>query len=154
MTLNFYKLSDSPLKANKSPAAAGTATGYLKAGCSIQDPIIERVQLSGAPSDFNYMEIPEFGRKYFITDISAEEQNGLWRVSGHCDVLSTAWPNISGKTAIIRRNTNLFNLYLPDDKFPLQARRSPEVQTFSKGFTASQSGACCCVVLMGADTSA
>lgn len=153
MTIILYNNKSNPRQVNKSLTQIASITGYLKAGSSIIDPVLERVTMGSTPVTANYMEIPEFGRKYFITDIAADDTNGLWRISGHVDVLGTYWDQVKDHGAVIRRQTNQVNLYLPDPMFPLQARRSAEIMTFPKGFTASQAGACCVLTIIGATTS-
>lgn len=63
----------------------------------------------------NYMSVTEFGRLYFITDITAVSAD-LSLVSGHCDVLSTYKTGIRTNSAIIARSSQQgnWNLYLTD----------------------------------------
>lgn len=152
MTIKLYNAKIQPRHLVTDKTLIATATGTLKNACSIEDPTIERVQISAAPADVNYMEIVEFGRGYFVTDKSAEPTNGFWTISGHVDVLTNAWPQMQSQGAILARQTAKYNLYLPDAMFPLQAKRSPEVKTFPKALTPSQSGACCVLTLIGATT--
>lgn len=66
-------------------------------------------------SDVNYMEIPEFGRKYFITSIVGAAGHRVL-VTGHVDVLSTYDDQIRQCSVIAARSTNQYNTYLHDDK--------------------------------------
>lgn len=66
-------------------------------------------------TNVNYMEIPEFGRKYFITGITGAAGNRVV-VSGHVDVLSTYEQEIRNCPLIAARSTNQYNFYLHDDK--------------------------------------
>lgn len=61
------------------------------------------------------MSIPEFGRKYFITNIVGEAGNKV-SVYGHVDVLSTYDAQIRNCPLIAARSTNQYNFYLHDDK--------------------------------------
>lgn len=66
-------------------------------------------------TNINYMYIPEFGRKYFITNIVGEAGN---RVSlyGHVDVLSTYDSAIRNCPFIGGRSTSLYNMYIEDQQ--------------------------------------
>ena len=57
------------------------------------------------------MEIPVFNRKYFITDIQSIGSD-RWEVSAHVDVLDTYASAIKSNSAVIRRQENVYNLYL------------------------------------------
>lgn len=63
----------------------------------------------------NYMEIPEFGRKYFITNVVGEP-GGRYVIHGHVDVLSTYDEAIRNCPIIAARSSNLYNGYLQDEK--------------------------------------
>lgn len=67
--------------------------------------------------EYNYIDaIESFGRKYFVTDIRSI-YNNRYEVDAKTDVLST-WPSrIRSNSAVIRRQQNLFNLYLDDPDF-------------------------------------
>lgn len=153
MTVNLYNAQIAPRRRVTNKTLIVSAVGSLRAGTSVENPNIERLALGSAPAAANYMEIPEFGRSYFITDMQSEPTNGIWSISGHVDVLTSMWEQVAAQGAILRRQTNQNNLYLPDPMFPLQARRSAEVVTFPKGLTASQAGSCCVLTIMGATTS-
>lgn len=66
-------------------------------------------------SDTNYMEIPEFGRKYFITSIVGTAAKTV-NVSGHVDVLGTYDEQIRKCKCIIERSSTPFNFYLQDNR--------------------------------------
>lgn len=92
-------------------------TGTLRDGCSIINPkILIRMNDVSDLKNCNYMTIPEFGRKYFITDIVSVTHNMI-EVSGHVDVLETYKDEIDKNTAIIARqsSTKFGNTYLDDN---------------------------------------
>ena len=62
------------------------------------------------------MYISEFSRYYFIDDI-VSIHNNVWDVSGHVDVLETYKSAILNQSGVIRRQQNLYNLYLDDPEF-------------------------------------
>lgn len=71
----------------------------------------DRVDLT----NINYMEIPEFGRKYFITNIVGEAGNKV-SVYGHVDVLSTYDAQIRRCPLIAARSESHYNFYLQDER--------------------------------------
>ena len=64
--------------------------------------------------DCNYMEIREFGRKYFITDIIGESGK-IKTVFGHVDVLSTYDEAIRNCYCTATRSSSKYNFYLQDN---------------------------------------
>ena len=88
----------------------------------------------------NYMEIPIFNRKYFITDIRSIGRD-RWEVSAHVDVLDTYASAIKSNTAVIRRQENVYNLYLNDPDFltynydRIQTKKFTPVSGFHKQLT-------------------
>ena len=69
-----------------------------------------KVNLDGT----NYMEIPEFGRKYFITSIVGDTGHSV-SVSGHVDVLGTYDAAIRACPCIAARSSSHVNAYLQDN---------------------------------------
>lgn len=102
----------------------------LKDGTSILRPTLILASTSQAPIiGYNYMYISDFGRYYFIDDVKSIHNN-MWEVSAHVDVLETYKTAILANSAVIKRQQNLFNLYLDDPDAVLYA---PE-QIFTKKF--------------------
>ena len=62
----------------------------------------------------NYCIIPEFGRRYFITNIVGKKGKKV-EVHCHVDVLGTYDEQIRNCPLIAARSTNLPNFYLHDD---------------------------------------
>ena len=120
MNVSLYYNSSDNNRLSKSISGAGSYSGTLREQCSVLEPtiLIEAGNISGA----NYMYIPEFGRYYYITDI-VSVRNGLWAVSGHVDVLMTYQNAIRGCGAVLARSETLYNLYLDDDQFLIDAPR-------------------------------
>ena len=84
----------------------------------------------------NYAYIQEFGRYYFVKNITSV-RNGVTRLVMHVDVLTSWKTQIRACTAIITRQENAWNLYLNDGS--LRAYQDPNVYTvpFSSGFVGS-----------------
>lgn len=129
-------------KSIRDNPTAGTAfTGQLVEGTSIIDPDI-LVESAAVPAG-NYAYILEFGpdansgRYYFIKNIESEKTN-LWRLHMHVDVLTSFADQICDNTAVIARNTYLWNLYLQDTRYKAYANPYIVTKTFPSGFNTFQ----------------
>ena len=112
-------------------------TGTLKSETSILDPVI---LIEADLEDLalcNYMTIDEFGRSYFVTDITSV-RNGLVQISAHVDVLSSFATEIRANTGIIHRQENLWNLYLNDGSFRVYQNQDVVTAPFPSGFNTQQ----------------
>ena len=134
MTIQIQQTTTEKNKIGKSISTLYTASGALREGTSIINPVI---MISGAnvPTlrNANYMYIPDFNRYYFITDIKSV-RNGLIEISGHVDVLQTYAGQIRNNTAIIKRNANSWNLYIEDGLFKTYANPHIFTKEFPSGF--------------------
>lgn len=99
--------------------------GTLRDGTSIINPVIQfRINDISDLKTCNYMTIPSFRRKYFVTDIKSI-RNNIIEVSAHVDVLETygiPWDDektskLDENTAIIARSSqkDFYNTYLDDN---------------------------------------
>ena len=114
-TVTLY-VSGSPVeKIGKSLSSGSDFSCELKDDTSILNPKIKIYSTSNL-SGFNYMYISEFGRYYYINDISSP-RNNEWDISAHVDVLETYKDGILTNSAVIRRQQNQYNLYLDDPDF-------------------------------------
>lgn len=124
--------SGSPVEAlTKSLTYGSNYTCELKDDTSILRPTII-VKTSDNITGYNYMDIREFSRYYFIDDI-VSIHNGIWEVSAHVDVLTTYATAIKANSAVIKRQQGKFNLYLDDPEFKTYASQ----QILTKKFNAS-----------------
>ena len=119
---------------DKSFSAVTTVTGTLRNESNVVNPSILVEVGVGTIATCNYMEIPTFGRKYYITDMTSMGDN-LTLVSGHCDVLSTYAKGIRQNTAIVARSATQgnWNLLMNDNQIKLNNKKKIIVK---KGFTA------------------
>jgi hypothetical protein len=106
-----------------------STTFHFKGEQSVLNPVI----LIGSSENltvYNYAEIPDFNRKYFITDIRAVREN-LYEITLHVDVLATYDTQIRSVKADVRRQENNFNTYLDDPEFHIYNNAFIQVQKFS-----------------------
>lgn len=138
-TIYLHTNSDPVNKIRKSirnnPTSGTAFTGQLVEGTSIIDPDI-LVESSSVPAG-NYAYISEFGRYYFIKNIESEKTN-LWRLHMHVDVLASFADQICANSAVIARNTYLWNLYLEDSRFKAYANPYVITKNFPSGFNTFQ----------------
>lgn len=89
MELKLYKTSDAANVINKALTGTKTLSITFKRGTNILSPIIFLTpEQSINYLDFNYCEIVELGRKYFIRGVEMVTQN-LYRLDCECDFLET-----------------------------------------------------------------
>lgn len=135
--IELYLNSSENNRLEKSISQLTTFSGDLRSECSIIDPIItfegDLSMFAGA----NYLRIPSFNRYYFIRNIRSIRTN-LVEVTAHVDVLMSFANAIKSNRAIIRRNTNKWNLYLNDGS--LKCYQNPLILTkaFPAGFTTQE----------------
>ena len=126
--------NSSPVEKIGKNLDAGTEfTCDLKADTSILKPTLV-LQSSTSLAGFNYMYIPDFNRYYFIDDI-VSKNNVIWEVSGHVDVLETYKNGIKSNKAVIRRQQNIYNLYLNDPDFVTYNNDKIQTLKFKNGAT-------------------
>ena len=87
---------------HKNLSSDTTLTGSLRGESSIISPSF-LIEYSN-PSGFNYCYIPEFGRYYFITNITSVRTE-LWRIDCAIDVLMSFKNQILALNVIVGDNT-------------------------------------------------
>ena len=119
---------------NKSITDIANLSGHLRDGTSVIDPVIMVEGDISTIAACNYMTISEFGRSYFITNMESV-RNNLVMVVGHVDVLTTYKDAILANSGIIRRQENLWNLYLDDGSFKVYNNPIVLTRAFPSGFS-------------------
>lgn len=109
-----------------------TLTGDLRESTDIIRPTIY-VTSSTDISVYNYAEITDFHRKYFINDIVGVAEN-LYKLTMECDVLSTYSAGIKTCTGLVEKNESIdaSNLYISDGTFFTENRRKITTHRFVK----------------------
>ena len=126
--LNLQKKVNS----TKQPTAAqlNAATSYdvtLLDNTSLMNPTFK---LSGGnPIGNNYAYVADWGRYYFIEDVSSYQN--FWYVSCKCDVLATfKTPILSGSHYVLRSASN-YDEYIVDNVYPTKVEETGEFATGS-----------------------
>lgn len=133
MTLTLYKNKSEYNAIDKDLETLLTLSGILREESSIIDPVILVEDLDDIITDINYAYISEFGRYYFINNITSVRQ-GLWRIMCHVDVLYTYRAGIRANNAIIERNELEYDLKLNDGLFRTQQNPRIAQYAFPLGF--------------------
>lgn len=138
MPINNVEVDLYEMTSDRRVAAKSTTLIYQK-DCTLKGDVDLRNPafiLSGNVETYatiNYMYVPKFKRYYFVDPPRVlPGENGLVEITGHCDVLSTAWASgLKSLDAIVDKQETYYNLYLNDGSF--QACVNDIVQT--KEFT-------------------
>ena len=129
MTVTLYKCNDDNRKIEKTLNNSVSYDARLKDETSLINPTL-LLEISVPISSYNYMYIPDFGRYYFITDISSY-RNNIWTITGHVDVLNTYKNEIRNCRALESRNKNDNSPLIVDNNVVLQNDSDVIVQKFS-----------------------
>lgn len=136
--ISLYKNDSPPNYMNKELTLIATLTGTLRGSSSIIDPIVRIEANTQQIGLVNYIDIPVFGRKYFIKNI-VSVRNSIWELYCHVDVLGS-WKAqlLANGTGVVKRQEMQYNLYLDDGIF--KAYQDPIIQTlyFPSGFSSPE----------------
>ena len=135
-TIKLYTNSSPENFFTKTTTQVGTdLTGDLREGSSIIAPGV-RVALASVPANVNYMYIQDWGRYYFIDDITSVRA-GIWELSGRVDVLGSFGTSIKACSGIAHRaeSPSAYNVYLDDGSFRSYADPEVITQEFPSGFS-------------------
>lgn len=129
----MYNLSEKN-KINKSISTVETLEGALREESSIINPEIT-IELA-SPIGFNYCYIPDFGRYYFVTDVTVVRSN-IIRISLSVDVLESFKNQILEQSVILEKNTNQFDPYLVDPNRMRNVKTKTDILNFPSGLLES-----------------
>lgn len=121
---------------NKTISNGETFFCTLRSETSVSDPAI-LLEYNGNLSGYNYCYIPDFGRYYYITDITSV-RNNLWMVKCHVDVLMSFKSAILSSVAILEESsvTGISN-YLSNDVWRALSKDKTSIIPFSNGLNSS-----------------
>ena len=126
MTLELMNTSVDKRYLSKSTSLIKEVTCKIKEGTSIINPTVIIKKLSdGHIRKCNYAYISEFGRYYFINDITEAPANQL-EISMHVDVLKTYASQIRSISTLILRQENIYSPYYEDKEALVRVNRFRE----------------------------
>ena len=110
MQIIFYVNNSDDKTVPKDLTQVSSLTGTAKEKLDILNPSI--LITSTTPITANYMYIPELSRYYFCTIEIV--RTGIYRVTGHVDVLQSFWTDIQNCPIIAQESKNVWNAYIED----------------------------------------
>ena len=135
MLIYLYTTADEKNKLNKTLSNGLEIEGTLREETSVIKPsvIIEGENLSG----YNYLYIPDFGRYYFIKDISSVRK-GLWRISAFVDVLMSFKIGIETCPIILANSeSTAYETYMMGQEWNSLVKTKTDIISFSSGLNST-----------------
>ena len=126
MTLELMNTSADKRYLSKSASLVKKVTCKIKEGTSIINPTVIIGKMSSSSiRKCNYAYISEFGRYYFINDITETTASQL-AISMHVDVLNTYKSQIRSISTLILRQENVYSPYYEDKEALVRVNRFRE----------------------------
>lgn len=135
--IKLQRNNSEPIKVDKDITDILTVTGTLREGTSIIDPVIKIECDIADVAGCNYMTIDAFRRKYFVKDI-VSVRNDIVEFHCHVDVLMTYRDGIRNNSGIVKRQENLWNLYLNDGSLKIYQNPNVITKEFPGGFNTQE----------------
>jgi hypothetical protein len=131
MTIKFFSITANPVTVSKNVNVSAPVVAFTDArptaNCSILSPVL-LLTWSAALQGCNYAYIPDFGRFYFVGDITLMT-GGRCAVPCYVDVLTSWEAGIKAAKGTVLRAENPKSKMMYDSKFPLIAKMGVD-QTF------------------------
>lgn len=122
MLLNLYSTTDDTRKLEKALTTVKNITAIPSENVTMLAPAFI-VEYDRAILAANYCFIPEFGRYYFIRDITLLKGNRL-QINCSVDVLKTYADDLKNCTAVIIRNGGIGEpSMIPDNQLPINPNK-------------------------------
>lgn len=133
MLVNLYFNSSEAYDSNKNLTQLSSLSDvHPVEGFDIEMPVLKIGSVNQSTlNNVNYAYIPEFNRYYFV-DPPTVVNNKVYMLSLRVDVLMSFKSAINNLVAIIARQENEYNLYLPDPEFKVYANTDKKTLKFSK----------------------
>ena len=131
MDITLYVCSSERQAINKIISSGAILTGSLRGESSVINPsfLIEHSN----PSGFNYCYISDFGRYYFITNITSV-RTGIWRIDCSVDVLMSFKTQILNLDVIVSNNSGFDNeKYFSGDSWQTLVKTKTDIINFPSG---------------------
>ena len=132
-TISLFKTASENNRVVKVLTDEKQLSGELRNQTSVLSPKI-RIESAENIAGYNYCYIPEFGRYYYIMDITSVRTR-VWEVSMRCDVLMSYSAQIKSLRPIIEREEVGQSSGLIDSDMPININKKVQKYYFPKGFT-------------------
>lgn len=132
-TISLFKTASENNRVVKTLTDEKQLSGELRNQTSILNPSI-RIESADNISAYNYAYISEFGRYYYITDITSVRTN-CWIISLRCDVLMSYSNQIKAITGVVVRQESNPNKLLVDRLERLQSNKEIDILYYPDAFS-------------------
>jgi hypothetical protein len=132
-TISLFKTASENNRVVKDLTDEKQLSGELRNQTSVLNPSI-RIESAENIAGYNYCYIPEFGRYYYIVDITSVRTR-VWEVSMRCDVLMSYSAQIKALRPIIEREEVGQSAGLVDNDLPININKKVQKFYFPNGFT-------------------
>ena len=112
MNIKYWTGFSKRKNSTKQPTSGTTATVYLKDDTSILNPVFD---CTGLPMNTNYIYCSDFGRYYFVDDVTRAGKDRLL-IKCSLDVLATYKSQIGSYTGFKEYATSSSNVTMPDPR--------------------------------------
>lgn len=134
MTITLYHNNSDKRTVTKNLSNAGALQdAVIIDDTSILQPRLKVRDNGIIMTQYNYCYIADFKRYYYITDIIVS--NGYIYIDCKVDVLMSYKDEIRALTGVIKRQQNLCNYYLDDEKYRSYEYSRIQTKLFPNGFT-------------------
>lgn len=133
-TISLFKTASENNRVVKVLTDEKQLSGELRNQTSVLSPKI-RIESAENIAGYNYCYIPEFGRYYYIVDITSVRTR-VWEVSMRCDVLMSYKDEIQGLNVILdnTQETGLSN-YLASPNWVNLVKTKTAIKVFPSGLS-------------------
>lgn len=151
ISVGLYSNTESELLAEKTPTGIASYSGDIRGEIDWLNPIV--LVEAATPYDVesaNYMSIDAGNTRYYFITSKRAVTGSLWEITGRADLRMTYATDIKQSRGIIARNTNIYDMYLNDDKIPINAHKAFNVYAFGNSiFTGGENNRVIMQVLGG-----
>lgn len=112
MTIKLFSTDSEPNAVPKHLYNETELTGSVRDEVDVLRPTV-RVELADSGTQYNYAYIQDFGRYYFIREIT-EVRTGIAEIQMEVDVLETYRQQYINCPMIAQRSDSHYNVYAPD----------------------------------------
>lgn len=134
MIIKYWTGFSKRRNSTKQPTSGTTATVYLKDDTSILNPVFD---CTGLPMNTNYIYCSDFGRYYFVDDITRAGKDRLL-IKCSLDVLATYKSQIGSYTGNVEFTASSTNVYITDPRnkptYVMQEKHSTLASLTTYGF--------------------
>lgn len=128
-------------KKNKSPnnkcakvfdSTTATFDAYFLDEVNVINPHLTLVADLATISQYNYCDITDLGRKYFVRDIVSLDAERV-KIVLAVDVLASFYDDVVSAQILTSRSSKNVNVFVPDTRLKNSTRGIPQIKTFSGG---------------------